>query len=252
MTDKPNATPGACWRIDDLARRAGVTVDTIRYYQREGLMPPGERSGRLNLYGPEHLERLQRIKELQGRRFSLAACRALLAEHREALVEGIFGDSAEGSYTFEEAVDRAQIDSALAADLHDIGLLRDPTEYGRDAYDSDDLELLRTMAEIARLGIPHKAIVELARIYAEGIEATQREVVELFTTGGDMSWVGDELEEFQTKAGNAASEILPRARRIVDYTHHRTIQRLTLGAIERGAIKPIEDAIRNRGDRSEA
>ena len=35
------------WRIDDLAHRAGVTVDTIRYYQREGLMPDGQRSGRV-------------------------------------------------------------------------------------------------------------------------------------------------------------------------------------------------------------
>jgi DNA-binding transcriptional MerR regulator len=239
MTSKPLNRSGACWRIDDLARRAEVTVDTIRYYQREGLMPPGERSGRLNLYGPEHLERLERIKELQGRRFSLAACRALLEDHREALVAGIFADTAGGSYTFEELVDRAQIDSALAADLHDIGLLRDPTEYGRDAYDSDDLEVLRTMAELARLGIPHKGIVELARIYAEGIEATQREVVELFTTGGDVDWEHDELTDFQNRAGDAATEILPRARRIVDYTHHRTIQRLALGAIERGVIKPL-------------
>jgi DNA-binding transcriptional MerR regulator len=240
MTTTPTPS-GACWRIDDLARKAGLTVDTIRYYQREGLLPPGERSGRLSLYGPEHLERLERIKELQARRFSLAACRALLETNREAVIEGIFGDSPGGSYTFEELVDRANIDSALAVDLHDIGMLRDPAEYGRSAYDSDDLELVRTMAEIERLGMPAKALIELARIYADGIEATQREVVELFTTGGDVQWEGDELEEFQTHIGDAASEILPLARKIVDYTHHRTIQRLALGAIERGAIKPFEE-----------
>ena len=34
------------WRIDDLAQRAGVAVDTIRYYQREGLLRSGERDGR--------------------------------------------------------------------------------------------------------------------------------------------------------------------------------------------------------------
>ena len=33
-------------RIDDLAHESGLTVDTIRYYQREGLLPPGEREGR--------------------------------------------------------------------------------------------------------------------------------------------------------------------------------------------------------------
>src|SRR5512144_2442890 len=76
------AVGGCCWRIDDLARRADVTVDTIRYYQREGLLPAAARAGRSNLYGPSHLERLERIKDLQGRRFSLAAIRALLSEER--------------------------------------------------------------------------------------------------------------------------------------------------------------------------
>ena len=66
------------WRIDELAQRAGVAVDTIRYYQREGLLPPGERSGRSMRYGPVHLERLERIRALQARRFSLAAIRELL------------------------------------------------------------------------------------------------------------------------------------------------------------------------------
>ncbi len=44
--------PAEPWRIDDLAHRAGVTVDTVRYYQREGLLPDGQRSGRVKLYGP--------------------------------------------------------------------------------------------------------------------------------------------------------------------------------------------------------
>ena len=69
------STPADGWRIDDLAQRAGIAVDTIRYYQREGLLPPGERCGRTNLYGPLHLEQLERIKHLQSRRFSLAAIR---------------------------------------------------------------------------------------------------------------------------------------------------------------------------------
>ena len=234
--------PRGCWRIDDLAREAGLTVDTIRYYQREGLLPPGERSGRLNLYGPEHLERLERIKDLQGRRFSLAACKALLDEHREALVDELFGAMEGGSYTYEELIERSEVDPELADGLHKIGLLRDPADFGRHAYDNEDLELLRTMGDLAQFGFPTKALVEIGRIYAEGIEATQAEVVELFTTGGRVEWSSpEELKAFQDTTGAHASEILPRARRIVDYTHHRTIQRLTRGAIERGALKPLAD-----------
>jgi DNA-binding transcriptional MerR regulator len=239
MTEVPEAAtpaPSDAWRIDDLAQRAGITVDTIRYYQREGLLPPAERCGRTNRYSPEHLDRLERIQDLQARRFSLAAIKALLAEHRQALVEGIFTDAGGRTYTLDELVERAGIDADLAEALRSAGLLRDPTEFGRDAYDVDDLELLRTMAELHKLGLPDRALVEIGRIYAEGIETTQREIIELFTTGGDLKWSPEELADFQDVAARATSEILPRARTLVDYAHNRTIQRLTLGAIESGVM----------------
>jgi DNA-binding transcriptional MerR regulator len=230
-------TPTGTWRIDDLAQRAGLTVDTIRYYQREGLLPPPERSGRTNLYGPEHLERLERIRDLQSHRFSLAACRALLSEGRENLVEGIFADVGGRRYSLDELVERSGIDPDLAAELRSSGLLRDPAEFGRDSYDADDLELLRTMAEMQRLGLPRRALVEIGRIYAEGIEAAQREIVALFSTGGGLDWSADELREFQDVSAGASKQILPLARRLIDYTHNRTIQRLTLGAIERKGVE---------------
>lgn len=231
-------TPGAgCWRIDDLARRADLTVDTVRYYQREGLLPAGERAGRANLYGPSHLERLERIRELQSRRFSLAAIRALLANDRPGLVEGIFGDVGDGpTYTFDDLVERSGIDAELAAALCESGLLRDPAEYGRSSYDGEDLDLVRTMAELHGLGLPTKALVALGRIYVAGIETTQQQVIDVFGGEGPVAWEADELAEFQTTAAESAIDILPLMRRIVDYTHHRTIQRLTLGAIERGAV----------------
>lgn len=221
-------------RIDDLAHEAGLTVDTIRYYHREGLLPPAERCGRNNVYGPAHLERLERIKALQSRRFSLAAIRALLEERRESLVDGIFADTGGRSYSLDELVERSGIEPELVDLLRLAGLLRDPAEFGRDAYDGDDLELLRTMADLHALGLPAQALVELGRIYADGIEATQRQVIELFATGGDLPWSDAELVAFQDDAANAATEILPKARQLVDYLHHRTIQRLTLASIEHG------------------
>jgi len=226
------------WRIDDLARAADLTVDTIRYYRREGLLPAPERCGRTNRYGPEHLERLERIKDLQSRKFSLAAIKALLTEERRELVDGIFGGGDDRAYTLTDLVERSGIDPSLAEELRKSGMLRDPGEFGRDAYDGGDLELLRTLAELQSLGLPAPAIVEVGRIYAEGIEATQRQVVDLFATGGALEWDPDDLDAFQDVAAKHASEILDRARHIVDYTHHRTIQRLTLGAIERGSGPP--------------
>lgn len=236
----PPTTPGseaAVWRIDDLAQRAGITVDTIRYYQREGLLPPAERAGRANVYSPSHLERLERIKELQGRRFSLAAIKALLTDERAGIVEGIFAGGGERTFTLDELLERSAIDADLCEAVRASGLLRDPAEFGRDAYDGDDLDFLRTLAALHHLGIPRPAVVEIARTYAEGIEATQSHIIDLFTTGGSLPWSGDELTTFQDVTARNATEILPLAHQLVDYTHQRTIQRLTLGAIERSTTE---------------
>jgi DNA-binding transcriptional MerR regulator len=202
-------------------------------------MPDGQRAGRVKLYGPAHLERLDRIRDLQGRGFSLAAIRALLGTGRQHLVEGIFADRDDGvAYSLDDLVERSGIDPGLCAAIRAAGLLRDPTEYGRDTYDGEDLDLVQTMAELHRMGIPTAALVEMGRLYAEGVEAMQRAVVDLFTAGGALEWAPGEFEEFQAASAGSSSDILPKARRVVDYLHHRTIQRLTLDAIEQLPIPP--------------
>src|SRR5205823_6107232 len=95
------------WRIDELAQRAGMAVDTIRYYQRERLLPPAERSGRTKRYGEEHLERLARIRELQSRRFSLAAIRTLLDSERPGFLEQLFTDADGVSFSLDDLVESA-------------------------------------------------------------------------------------------------------------------------------------------------
>jgi len=53
-------------RIGQLAERAGVTPDTIRYYERQGLLAPARRTpGRYREYDPEALEELRFIKKAQ-------------------------------------------------------------------------------------------------------------------------------------------------------------------------------------------
>lgn len=65
--------------IGELAQRAGVTRRTIRYYVEIGLLPPPSGAGKAAIYGAEHFERLELIKELQGYRLSLEEIRDRLA-----------------------------------------------------------------------------------------------------------------------------------------------------------------------------
>lgn len=231
MPDQPVTSPDDDLRIDDLAHRCGLTVDTIRYYQRERLLPPATRVGRSKRYGPEHLERLDRIRELQARRFSLAAIKALLDGERPGIVEGIFPTGG-ADYTYDELVSRSHVDPQLAARLHDVGLLREPAEFGRDAYDGADLDVLLAVSELSRLGLPDDLVVGLARIYTEGVEHMQSQVLAMFRGSSGATWGDDrELAEVQDTAAASAGALLPLVTRLVQYVHQRTLQRLTLGAI---------------------
>lgn len=66
--------------IGRLARAAGVHIETIRYYQRRGLLgTPRKPPGGIRVYPPEALERLRFIKRAQQLGFPLRAVRELLA-----------------------------------------------------------------------------------------------------------------------------------------------------------------------------
>ena len=53
------------YAVGDLARLAGVSRRTIRYYVQEGLIPQPLGLGRGNHYGQEHLDRILRVKAMQ-------------------------------------------------------------------------------------------------------------------------------------------------------------------------------------------
>ncbi|WP_369147203.1 MerR family transcriptional regulator [Streptomyces sp. R44] len=74
-------------KISDLSRLSGTPVGTIKYYLREGLLPPGRPLGAtLTLYGDEHVQRLRLIRALTARGgLSIAATRDVLAAIDEPL-----------------------------------------------------------------------------------------------------------------------------------------------------------------------
>jgi MerR family copper efflux transcriptional regulator len=67
-------------QIGDLAKRAGVTVDTVRFYERRKLLPSAPRSGGgFRIFAPEVVERIRFIKQAQELGFSLEEIKGLLA-----------------------------------------------------------------------------------------------------------------------------------------------------------------------------
>ncbi|HET9031735.1 MAG TPA: MerR family transcriptional regulator, partial [Dokdonella sp.] len=66
--------------IGQLASAAGVGIDTVRYYERSGLLKPAARSASgYRKYGENELDRLNFIRRAQHLGFSLADIAELLA-----------------------------------------------------------------------------------------------------------------------------------------------------------------------------
>ena len=68
------------FRIGALSRQSGVKIETIRYYERIGIMPPPPRSqSGYRLYESHHLRRISFIRKSRQLGFSLEEIRGLLA-----------------------------------------------------------------------------------------------------------------------------------------------------------------------------
>lgn len=66
-------------KISEMARATGVDVDTIRYYEKAGLLPEPAREGNgYRSYGPAHLERLAFVRHCRALDMPLADVRRLL------------------------------------------------------------------------------------------------------------------------------------------------------------------------------
>jgi MerR family mercuric resistance operon transcriptional regulator len=64
--------------IGELSRRTGCNIETIRYYERIGLMPAPPRKGRYRSYGGDHVARLGFVRRARELGFTLDEVRALL------------------------------------------------------------------------------------------------------------------------------------------------------------------------------
>ncbi|GAB2578323.1 MerR family transcriptional regulator [Paractinoplanes abujensis] len=78
----PDAPPGSL-RTGEVAARAGVNIQTLRYYERQGLLAtPARSNGGHRLYPPGTVHLLTVIKAAQRLGFTLAEVAALLAAGR--------------------------------------------------------------------------------------------------------------------------------------------------------------------------
>lgn len=72
-------------RIGELARATSTKAETIRYYEREGILPRADRTGgNYRDYGPDHLAALSFVRRARELGFTMEQVRQLLALSDEA------------------------------------------------------------------------------------------------------------------------------------------------------------------------
>ena len=67
------AKPEELLTLEELTTRVGMSVRNVRFYTSKGLVPPPIRRGRSGFYTPDHVSRLELVRELQSHGFTLSA-----------------------------------------------------------------------------------------------------------------------------------------------------------------------------------
>jgi DNA-binding transcriptional MerR regulator len=175
--------------IDELARRAGMTVRNVRAHQSRGLLPPPEIRGRTGYYGAEHVDRLELIKDLQAEGFSLEVIGRILdrspgTNAAEVLtftraVAEPFGDEEPEVVTQEDLLAHwgDQLTPKLAQRVQKLGFVR-PVGDGRFEILSPRLQA--ASVELGRLGIPLETAVEIIAKVKRHSQAVADAYVKLF------------------------------------------------------------------------
>ena len=155
-----------------------MTVRNIRSHATRGLLPPPEVRARTGYYGPEHVARIELIRELQSEGFNLESIRRLLGEQGSGaellrftrVLREPFEDEEPQIVEAAELAERwRSTDVKLLQRAERLGFLR-PLGDGR--YEELSPRLARAGEELAALGLPAELaldVVEKVRRHAEGV-----------------------------------------------------------------------------------
>lgn len=111
--------------IEELAKRGGVPVRTIRFYISEGLLPGPAGRGRAATYGEEHLLRLRLIRLLVQQRVPLAEIRERLTDLDLASIRQMLATEEQRERRLQRAAESASPQEYVAALLDRARAARD-------------------------------------------------------------------------------------------------------------------------------
>ena len=193
------------YRMEELAKEAGITVRTLRFYRERGLIPPPRREGRIAWYDEHHLARLRTIAALLERGHTLNGIADLATAFEtgrdvgEVLGLGEPTEETPVRLTPEALADHfeGEVTAENLATALELGYL---------ATDGDEIvhisrRLLDVSAALVREGVPLAAVLEAGRRVRVHADAMAELFIGVLTEHG----ADDRLEKLR-----------PLARSVVD------------------------------------
>ena len=237
-------------RVEQLASVTGVSVDTIRFYQSRGLLPPPRREGRVGWYSDEHRARIERIRSLQAKGLTLATIRRLLIGELdaadEALVTTLAGDRPTGEvFDLATLSERSGIPLALLQAVEREGMLT-PEQGG---YTSADVAVAKSGLALLEEGLPLPEILDLARRHHAAMRQVAERAVELFDehVRQPLRQSGLSDEDAAERLVAAFQRLLPATTALVTHHFTRTLLAVAQEHIEHVGVAAELKAVKEAG-----
>ncbi len=221
------------YSVEDLALKAGISVDTIRYYQGLDLIAPPQKNGRRAIYDDEHLSRLDEIKKLalEGfslRQISLLKEKTLDGSTSEDLKHLVEEDSKARSLSRPEVAAKAGVPEGLVVLLCDNGLLQPVFNDEEPLFDENSVSMVQAGVAIANAGIPLEELVSLAQYHSSNVEEVVDRAIDLFEEHvKERSSVSSEKD-----LAVVVKDLLPSVIRLVAQHFHKSLVTRSLERID--------------------
>jgi len=187
-------------RISELAKKAKVSVPTIKHYLNEGLLPKPVKTGKTMAYYDEsYIDRIKLIKKLQREKFlPLDVIRRMIDSEGPLDDELELGKAIYKSdklLTHRTPVPESRVEQVTGFALDKIRVLEKEgvvfpqnTDAGK-TYDDADIKTIEIMKLREELGVPFDHSVMLIRVYRDAMNRAVHEDLKLFSTSllGDIS-----------------------------------------------------------------
>ena len=236
------------YSVEQLAEAAGVRVDTIRYYQAQGLLPPPKRAGRRALYAATHLKLLKRIRELQREGLPLAVIKRMVADGKggkrraSALERAIAEQRGEQQLTRSDLASASGVSEELIAAVESAGLVEPVKVGGKPRYGDADVEMARAALAVLREGFPLTELLGLAISHASNTRDVAERAADLFDRYARRHKSGDEKPEQEVV--DTFKRLMPAITALVAHHFQRTLIAVALARLEeRGETRALEVAL---------